>query len=1054
MASHLTLHRAVRLMVALALTAVMVCPTDSGAQAPAITGDGTLGTGVGRVGDAYNINGGTVRGSNLFHSFGRFNVPTGGSATFTGPGSIANILSRVTGGQQSTIDGLISTRASMPNANFFLMNPSGVVFTSGASLDVGGAFRVSTADNIRLTDGTVFSATPGAGELGRLTSAPPQAFGFLGSAPASISVEGAALVVDPGQTLSLVGGAVQIVGGVLVAPGGLVQIGSVASPGNALLSAPDLNLGSFPRLGPVTISEGGGITAGSDGILPGGTVLIRSGRLVVDNAVLTTNTFDLAGAPVGIDLGATDSIVLQNGAAVRTESFGAGDASGISIVTGNLAVTGAAAVESVAFSTGRAGGIDIQVGRADILDGAIRTSSTASRAGDITVAASDTITLSGPTSEISTGTFALDPDIFAGNISLTAGNVILGDQARIFSGGLLGQAGENLSIMARDSVTISGLAGISSQAFAQSAGRIDISASRLTMDGGFVNTSTLGTGDAGRVLVTADTVNLTNGAQIASSSQIVATGSGGSITINAPGSVTITGVGPDDGVGSITFTGDPSSGLFSTAEGSGQAGAITINSPLLAMGAGAKASVSTSGAGNAGNIALNLGTFTLTDGARVDSGTTAAGQGGRVDISASSLSMDRGFVNTSTLGTGDAGRVLVTADTVNLTNGAQIASSSQIVATGSGGSITINAPGSVTITGVGPDDGVGSITFTGDPSSGLFSTAEGSGQAGAITINTPLLVMGAGAKASVSTSGAGNAGNIGLNLGNFTLTDGARVDSGTTAAGQGGALTVNAAGSVGISGRAGLFSNAEGSGAGGNINLQGGQVQLLDGGIISTRSSGTNTATAGNVSIIAGKLFRARNSEVTTEALVADGGNITIITTGSLVHLVDSRIITSVQSGVGQGGNIAISSDSIVLTNSQIRADAFGGPGGNITLTAEVYLTMDSIVSASSALSAPGTIDIQASVTDVSGSLAQLPESVLAAAELLRASCAARLASGKSSSLVVAGREGVPLEPGGLLPSPLVVEEPAETRLSWADGQYWLTFPRNAPPVLHAKCAR
>ena len=201
----------------------------------------------GRVSDAYSIDGGTVRGTNLFHSFGLFNVPTGGSATFLGPSSIANILSRVTGGQQSTIDGLISTRASMPNANFFLINPSGVLFTSGASLDVGGAFRVSTADNIRLADGVVFSATPVPGELGLLTSAPPQAFGFLGNAPGAISVQGAVLVVDPGQTLSLVGGDVQITGGALIAPGGLVQIGSVASPGNALLSAPDLESGIIPE---------------------------------------------------------------------------------------------------------------------------------------------------------------------------------------------------------------------------------------------------------------------------------------------------------------------------------------------------------------------------------------------------------------------------------------------------------------------------------------------------------------------------------------------------------------------------------------------------------------------------------------------------------------------------------------------------------------------------------------------------------------------------------------------------------------------------------------
>ena len=41
------------------------------------------------------------------------------------------------------------------------------------------------------------------------------------------------------------------------------------------------------------------------------------------------------------------------------------------------------------------------------------------------------------------------------------------------------------------------------------------------------------------------------------------------------------------------------------------------------------------------------------------------------------------------------------------------------------------------------------------------------------------------------------------------------------------------------------------------------------------------------------------------------------------------------------------------------------------------------------------------------------------AASLLRAACAARLSEGKASSLVVASREGVPPEPGGMLASPL-----------------------------------
>ena len=257
-----------------------------------------------------------------------------------------------------------------------------------------------------------------------------------------------------------------------------------------------------PRLGQVSISEGASVIADSDGILPGGTVAIRSGKLVVDNAVIITTTFDVDGAPVGIDLGATESIVLRNSAVVRTQSFGEGDASGISIVTGNLAVTDAAFVDSLAFAAGRTGNIDIQVGSADILNGTIRTSSAAT-GSDITIAASDTVTISGPTGEISTATFATLPDdltgeiFFAGDISLTAGNVILSDQAKIRSGSTFEQAGKNLSITATDSVMISGLAGISSLAFSGNAGAVEISAQQLIMDAGYVTTSTFGAGNAG-----------------------------------------------------------------------------------------------------------------------------------------------------------------------------------------------------------------------------------------------------------------------------------------------------------------------------------------------------------------------------------------------------------------------------------------------------------------------------------------------------------------------------------------------------------------------------
>ena len=241
------------------------------------------------------------------------------------------------------------------------------------------------------------------------------------------------------------------------------------------------------------------------------------------------------------------------------------------------------------------GNIDIRVGSADILNGAIRTSSIASGAGDITITASDTVTLSGPAGEISTGTFALDSGILAGNIALSAGNLILSDLAKIRSGSVDEQAGQNLHITATGSIEISGLAGISSQAIVQDAGSVEISTAHLTMDAGYINTSTLGAGNAGPILVNAETISLTNGAQIASSSQIVATGAGGNITINTPGSVSISGVGPDDGVGSIQFTGDPRSGIFSSASGFGSGGSVNMNTGNLTMTDGGVISAQSSG---------------------------------------------------------------------------------------------------------------------------------------------------------------------------------------------------------------------------------------------------------------------------------------------------------------------------------------------------------------------------------------------------------------------------------------------------------------------------
>ena len=117
---------------------------------------------------------GTRRGDNLFHSFEKFGIATGQTATFTGPGTIRNVISRVTGGEISNIDGTL--RSTVGQADLYFLNPAGVMFGPNAKLDVPGSFHVSTAHELRFANGTRFSALDKTGSS--LTVAPPEAFGF------------------------------------------------------------------------------------------------------------------------------------------------------------------------------------------------------------------------------------------------------------------------------------------------------------------------------------------------------------------------------------------------------------------------------------------------------------------------------------------------------------------------------------------------------------------------------------------------------------------------------------------------------------------------------------------------------------------------------------------------------------------------------------------------------------------------------------------------------------------------------------------------------------
>jgi filamentous hemagglutinin family protein len=121
---------------------------------------------------------GTTKGSNLFYSFKTFNINTGESVTFTSlPNfNFKNVISRVTGGEISKINGLL--KSDIPNANFYFINPVGIVFGANAMVDVPAALHLSTADQFKFTDGNFYSATNPNPDASSLSIAKPAAFVF------------------------------------------------------------------------------------------------------------------------------------------------------------------------------------------------------------------------------------------------------------------------------------------------------------------------------------------------------------------------------------------------------------------------------------------------------------------------------------------------------------------------------------------------------------------------------------------------------------------------------------------------------------------------------------------------------------------------------------------------------------------------------------------------------------------------------------------------------------------------------------------------------------
>ena len=998
-----------------------------------------LGTSIGPpTAGVYDITGGTRPGNgpNLFHSFGAFSVGAGDVANFRNDSGLftSNIIGRVTGGQTSNISGTISTtgftNADLSTANLFLINPAGWVFGPSAALQVEGSFHASTANYVRFADGAQFFADPNQASV--LTSASPVAFGFLGPT-APIVVDGSFLQVAPGQTLSLVGGDVQIGGAAyLFAPSGRIQIGSFTSAGEANVDG--LN-GAFSNLGRIDIT-GSTLDVSAYDIsqtplaTPAGSVAIRGGQLFMNGGTILSNNFgDIDAGTINLSL--AQSVSLSNGSAVGS-------------------------VASADFGIGVGRGSDLHVSAPQVnIDGSSIISQTLGEGA-------------------------------AGNVLLQAGTLTVTAGGSLGSVTLGNARGGDVNISTTQSVSISGhdSGSTPSSIFTQTpqapgdAGPLTVSAPSLVMfDGGSITSTAFG-GRGGDISLAVGTLSVSGGATITSRTR--SANPGGNINVTASDSITVTGAAADGTASRILS--------ISCTVCTGRAGDISLQTKMLTVSHGAFIQSGTADDRQGGNVSIAAtGAVAISAGAGIS--TQAADQPvGQLAISGASLTVDNGFVGATTLGRARAGDISLAVGTLTLTRGGQIASSTEglAAATGDGGNVAVTA-NSVSISGTSPT-GVPSTPFNTSLSSGIFSTAHsaGNGNAGQITVNTPLLSMENGGTISVATSTAGVAGNVALNVGNLNLSTAATINSSTSASGAGGAIAVNASSATIAGAGTGLFSTASKTGNAGQIMLSGGTVTVADGGRISVTTTGAGkagTITAnvgnmtvsggqldsstsasgaggainvaagsevsvinggritadstaagrtGNVVVTAGERITMNGGSVSTRALTSDGGDITL-KAPVIVRLENSQITTSVQSGVGTGGNVLIDPQFLVMNNSAITANAFGGPGGNITIIADNFLASSTaLLQASSALSTPGSIQIVSPENNVAGSIAQLPRAFVDASRLLRGACSARR-EGAPSSFVLAGRGGVPAEADGYLPSTIAAAPPAALALARLD---------------------
>lgn len=475
---------------------------------------------------------GRTSGNNLFHSFRDFFVDEGERVTFLGPeagsATVSNIIARVTGENATNIYGDLIT--DIPEADLYLINPNGLFFGPSATLNLPSSFNAGTADYLDLVDGGRFDVSFPDESI--FDGSELRAYGFRDDEIGEIIVEGRLFLNDTvfmseNITISLIGGNLQLRDDSRVAAfSGQVNLVSLRSEGEVSIvnGSNDLDVSGFSVLGDISIVDDSAVSAtNSDFNSPAGRLFVRGNDLRLDNngELRARNFGNTAGGSIDVHIVGDFFIEKESG----IEMGGVGILGKISIEAENITIDGAGQEGFTGIEIGQLGetnggenNLIIKANQTlNILNGGeINTSTTsAGNAGSITVQAKNLV-ING----LGTGILALSAINTTGNSGEI--DITVEEQLYILNGGLIntstfgvGNAG-SITVRAK-ALTIDGqgfgFVGIGSIAgphATSNGGDLDISVTEQLkiINSGIIDTSTFGAGDAGSITIRAKNLTI------------------------------------------------------------------------------------------------------------------------------------------------------------------------------------------------------------------------------------------------------------------------------------------------------------------------------------------------------------------------------------------------------------------------------------------------------------------------------------------------------------------------------------------------------------------